>query len=194
MKNFIIMLYTLALITFFISYASNCLANKWIQNDVNVDCKTVCGTNKYSPIISGKYENKYEFYVCAYNIDNRGFRAGFNREGQSTCSVGSGGDAHRSRNKFCLCDFPDIKFIWIGSSKYDDFKSACIGEGMIPVNTGKYVGGGFFYVCSTNAWKRGFRTGYNLQGTRNCVAGSGGDSVWGSDEKRCLCAEQEYKQ
>ncbi len=159
----------------------------WVQ--ANNNCLNACQSARYSPVISGSYQNKYDFYVCAHNLGNKGFRPGFNHKNEKRCSVGSGGDTHRSKNKYCLCNIPNINYRWVDAEQYDDCKATCIEDSLVPMATESYAGGGFFFICSVNAWKRGFRPGYNLQGTRKCVAGSGGDSVWRDLNKRCLCAE-----
>ena len=168
----------------------------WVKAFGQNDCNTNCKYNGYKNggYFTGYYKNtERRYYVCAYY--KRGYRPGWNMEGEGSCRVGTGSNAEKSNDKYCLCDPRGkmrISFTLIEDRDGRDYCNyVCQDEGLKPVETGKYTHsehyGASYYVCAANAWGRGWRGGFNLHGERKCIIGSGGRSVYNSDYKYCLC-------
>ncbi len=172
----------------------------WVRSFGQLDCDMSC---KYNDYRNGGYYTGYyrgdrrRLYVCAYNHGGKGYRPGYNSEGEGACSVGTGGNSYRTTHKYCLCNPPassDIVMdLFNNQNTRDDCKATCLAEGWSPVTTGEYNNRASFYVCAVNAWGKGVRSGYNLQGDSRCVTGSGGTSVYRSSNKSCLCSSQKNR-
>ncbi len=172
------------------AFAAEVSKGKWIKGYGVLDCKKICRDENHKPVRSGIYYPKKDayFFVCSLYI--HGKRPGYNLEGEGNCTVGTGEDPRRNNEKRCLCSKPPVNYNWITGSVYSDCSSVCFRKELLPVTPGKYKDqqdGAYLYVCSINTLKRGWRSGYNLEGTKECVSGSGDVNSPRDRKKRCLC-------
>ncbi len=77
----------------------------WVDSS-GISCAQTCMSKKSSPVISGTYQNGNNFYVCATNAENEGFRAGYNLAPiwSAICVVGWGGKEKSYNSYRCLCE------------------------------------------------------------------------------------------
>ena len=76
---------------------------QWV--DGKGSCQATCAAQGTSAVSSGKFTNGKPYNICAANVKNDGFRAGYNLEPNwvDGCVVGWGGKEEKIAAFKCLC-------------------------------------------------------------------------------------------
>ena len=92
----------------FSSVAQADLYVQWLSAHKKLDCFSTCQTNRVTnfPMPTGyeKGVKKPTYFICTGKVKGDGWRAGFNRWGENTCSiVGLDHKEYLATKYYCLC-------------------------------------------------------------------------------------------
>jgi hypothetical protein len=133
-------------------------------------CNAACAQSGMNPITSGNFTLLGNpFYYCATNVQNEGWRPGFNlvwgptfpRNG-TACVTAWGNTTQHSTDYLCACaadggQWMHAQTIGVGCNV------VCANSGKVALSPGVFqVNGQPFFYCAANVQNEGWRPGFNL--------------------------------